>query len=587
MKNILLLYAILLLMTATSFSQDLRTYGEQKQIIEGELQRKGEIYFKFYSDSRNRISSFTNIISIDNVKDNIINFEVFAYANSNEISEFAKSGLKFILLPHPGDGPGYKTSDNISEIMAWDTYPTYDAYVAMMYQFQSSYPTRCKIVDAGTTVQGRKILFAKISDSVDFRKNKPRFQYSSTMHGDETTGYVLMLRLIDTLLKGYGTDAKITNLVRNVEIWINPNANPDGTYHGGNSTVNGATRYNYNNFDINRNFPDPRAGPNPGGTWQPETIIFMNLAAANRFTLSANFHGGAEVLNYPWDTWSRLHPDDLWFIHAARHYADTVHAVNSSYLADLLGYPNIPGVVNGYAWYQIDGGRQDFMTYFKKGREITMEISHTKLLPPAQLPAHWNYNFKSLLNYIQESLYGVRGIVTDSVTGIPLKAKVTVLSHDADSSEVMCDSIIGDYHRLIIGGTYSLKFTAPGYYDKTISNVFVKNDSTTILNVLLKSTSTGISPGNVTLNSYKFYQNYPNPFNPATVIKFDVPYPGHVKILVYDVTGKMISCLTNKVYKSGSYSVNWNAGAEIPSGIYYCRMETQENIFTIKMALIR
>ena len=66
--------------------------------------------------------------------------------------------------------------------------------------------------------------------------------YTSSMHGGETAGYVLMLRLIDTLLSGYGITPKITNIVKNVEIWINPLANPDGTYWGGNNTVNQAKR---------------------------------------------------------------------------------------------------------------------------------------------------------------------------------------------------------------------------------------------------------------------------------------------------------------------------------------------------------
>jgi len=49
--------------------------------------------------------------------------------------------------------------------------------------------------------------------------------YTSSMHGDELTGYVLMLRLIDSLLSTYGTNPRVTNLVNNFEIWINPLAN--------------------------------------------------------------------------------------------------------------------------------------------------------------------------------------------------------------------------------------------------------------------------------------------------------------------------------------------------------------------------
>jgi murein tripeptide amidase MpaA len=97
------------------------------------------------------------------------------------------------------------------------------------------------------------------------------------MHGDEVTGYVLMLRLIDYLLSNYQTDARIKKLIDSTEIWINPLANPDGTYAAGNTDISGATRANANGYDLNRNFPDPESGEYPGGTRQKETQDMMNF----------------------------------------------------------------------------------------------------------------------------------------------------------------------------------------------------------------------------------------------------------------------------------------------------------------------
>ena len=70
------------------------------------------------------------------------------------------------------------------------------------------------------------------------------------MHGDELTGYVLMLRFIDDILNKYNVDSRITNLVNEIDIWINPLANPDGAYAGGNNNVWGATRSNANFIDL-------------------------------------------------------------------------------------------------------------------------------------------------------------------------------------------------------------------------------------------------------------------------------------------------------------------------------------------------
>ncbi len=440
----------------------------------------GQNYFKFQIKSHGEVYKLTDLISIDNVD----GLTVYAYATDQQLAHFRTLGYKIDILPNPGSLIFPPMSDTREGVIAdWDVYPTYPAYVAMMNQFAADYPSLCQIVNIGSTVQGRQLLFAKISANVNVEENEPEVQYSSSMHGDETTGYVLMLRLIDYLLSNYGIDPQVTRLVDSTEIWINPLANPDGTYHSGDNSVNGAWRYNANSVDLNRNFPDPAAGQHPDGhAWQPETVAMMNFFAAHSFSISANFHGGAEVVNYPWDTWVRRHADDSWYISISRAFADSVHVYSNfnGYLTDLNN-----GITNGYDWYRVTGGRQDFMTYNKGGRETTIELSHTKLLPAAQLPAHWDYNHVSFLNYLENALYGVRGLITDSLTGAPLAAIVNVLSHDIDSARVFTDPAVGDYHRMLSPGTYSLNFTSPGYVSQTIIGVTVTNYHASILNVRL------------------------------------------------------------------------------------------------------
>ena len=466
-------FTVLLIVLLSSF-----TFS---QILDQQyFQKNHEIYFKFNISDRTEIKLLTKIISIDNVEGNT----VYAYANEIEFREFEKLNYTFTVLTHPGKLIEPEMSSDIEGISAWDVYPTYDSYVMMMYLFQTNHPNLCRIVDAGTTVQGRKILFAVISDNVNQRETEPQFMYTSSIHGDEITGYILMLRLIDSLLTTYGTDARITNLVSNAEIWINPLANPDGTYRSGNSTVYGATRGNYNNYDLNRNFPDPIYGVNPNQ--QIETTRFRNIAEANNFALVANFHGGTEVVNYPWDSWTnaypdyRHHPDEAWYQYISHQYADTCQAnAPSNYMN---GYDD--GTTNGGDWYVISGGRQDYTNFYRWGREVTIEISDTKLIPAAQLPAHWNYNRKSLIKYMEAVLKGVNGVVTDTL-GNPIKAKITVLNHDADNSEVYSDSS-GYYLRMLAPGTYSFKFEATDYYNQTINNVIISNyNSLTTLNVEL------------------------------------------------------------------------------------------------------
>ncbi len=444
----------------------------------------GQNYFKFQISSHDEVYKLTNLISIDNVD----GLTVYAYATDQQFAYFRTLGYRYEVLPSPGSLINPPMSNTVEGVITdWDTYPTYQAYLDMMNLFATTYPNLCQIVNIGTTVQGRQLLFAKLSTNIGVQENEPEVMYSSSMHGDETTGYILMLHLIDYLLTNYGTDPQITRLLDSTEVWINPLANPDGTYHGGNNSVSGAWRYNANSVDLNRNFPDPAAGAHPdGNAWQPETIAMMNFAAAHSFVISANFHGGAEVVNYPWDTWSRLHADNTWFINVSRAYADSVHAHSpSGYMDDLNN-----GITNGYAWYRVTGGRQDYMTYFKGDREETIEISATKLLPANQLPAHWDYNRISFLNYLENSLYGIRGVVTDSSTGDPLAAVVTVIGHDIDSARVFTDPNVGDYHRMLANGTYNLSFASPGYITQTVSGIGVTSRHATYVNVQLQAIPT-------------------------------------------------------------------------------------------------
>jgi len=200
-----------------------------------------------------------------------------------------------------------------------------------------------------------------------------------------------------------------------------------------------------------------------------------------------NFHGGSEVFNFPWDCWDtsynphQPHADSTWFYFLGREYADTVH------LYSPYGYLNdeVNGVTWGGVWYVIFGGRQDYMTYFQHGREVTLEISLVKTPPANQLLNFWNYNYRSFLNYIEQASYGINGQVTDSLTGQPLNAKVSIFGHDADNSFVYSQLPTGWYFRPIDAGTYNLSFSTSGYKLKTINNINVSRWGTTRLNVQL------------------------------------------------------------------------------------------------------
>jgi hypothetical protein len=465
---------LIILIVSGSFA-----FGQNAEQI---LKERGEVYFSFNIEKgesyREDLATISRIISIDNVNDR----EVFAYANAKGFKQFKQLGYQIQVLTPPSMLLNQEILDMNNKSSDWDFYPTYQQYLGIMAQFAEDYPDICEVVNIGESVYGRDILVLHISDSLEIEQDEPEVFYTSSIHGDEITGYVLMLQLSEYLLENYGTDDRITNMVNEIDIWINPSANPDGTYAGGDFTVFGATRGNANSVDLNRNYPDPQWGEHPdGNSHQPETQVFMAFAEAHHFAMSVNIHGGIEVANYPWDTWSWLCADTDWWEHICRQYADTAH-VNSpnGYFTALDN-----GVTNGYAWYEVAGGRQDYMNYNLQCREFTLEISYTKLPPPDQLSDFWDYNYRSFLNYLEQSLYGLRGLVSDANTGEALHAEIYIAGHDEDSSQVYSYPPVGDYHRYLSTGTYAVTFQANGYTPQVIDEIEITNDNTTFLNVQL------------------------------------------------------------------------------------------------------
>jgi hypothetical protein len=351
-------------------------------------------------------------------------------------------------------------------------YPTYDHYLRLLNDLAERYPEQCQVETWGVLPSGRKIMALRIAAG-EASANRPQVLCTAAMHGDETAGYWLMLRLAEHLL-----EKNPGKILDELTIYINPLANPDGAYTSDDSTLSGARRGNANGVDLNRNYPDPDDGDHPDKRdHQPETKIFQHIARDYGFDLAINLHGGAEVFNYPWDTYRNRHADTEWWRRISRDFASRAQAASGTkkYFQDRHN-----GVTNGHDWYPIAGSRQDYMNYYHRCREATLEVSNVKRFPAHQLSELWTFVHPALIAYIAEARYGFHGTVVDENTGIPLRANVVIPGHDADNSDIFSDGPAGDFYRFLTEGEYQVSFSAPGYKIQWQTVSVLRGEKTTV-----------------------------------------------------------------------------------------------------------
>ncbi len=382
----------------------------------------------------------------------------------NDLGALTSRGLSFVRL-----APAKPADESFLA-----AYHSYASLATELQSIAASYPNLCQLSSVGNSVQGRQLWIMKISDNVALQEDEPEFRYISTMHGDEPIGMEMCLNMIHELLDNYGSDPEITGLVDDLEIWILPLMNPDGYTAG--------SRYNAQGVDLNRDFPDRVNDPvNTTAGRAIETARVMNWGFNHSPVLSANFHSGALVVNYPYDSdpnpfapYSAA-PDDSLFIAQSLAYASLNAPMSASPWFS-------QGIVNGVEWYLVHGGMQDWNYYWMGCNDVTIELGDTKWPSSSQLPGLWNDNRDAMLAYMGWALRGVRGVVTDALTGQPLPATVTVMGIDHD---VFTDPDVGDYHRMVEPGTYTVTIAASGYVSQVIPGVSVGAGDATVLSVAL------------------------------------------------------------------------------------------------------
>ncbi|XP_033111584.1 carboxypeptidase D-like [Anneissia japonica] len=349
------------------------------------------------------------------------------------------------------------------------THHNHEQMKASLDYYATTYPDITRLYSVGTSVQGRELLVLEISDNSGFHEpGEPEFKYVGNMHGNEVVGREMLLLIIQYLCENYQRLPEITSLVDNTRIHIMPTMNPDGheiAFADDGTDLVG--RENANKIDLNRNFPD-QFGKTTGAP-QPETLAMIRWMQSYPFVLSANLHGGSLVANYPFDdnrnssqTYSKC-PDDAVFRQISKAYSfahPTMH----------LGHPcpTYPeyfkdGITNGAAWYNVQGGMQDWIYLHTSCFEISIEMGCDKYPHESDLPDYWEANRQPLLAYMLQVHKGVKGFVmSPDGVGLP-NASISVEGID----HIVRTAGGGDYWRLLVPGTYQVTASFDGFESVT------------------------------------------------------------------------------------------------------------------------
>jgi carboxypeptidase T len=216
-------------------------------------------------------------------------------------------------------------------------YHTYAEMTAALWTLEQTYPALADTFSIGLSSQGRYIYAIKISDNVSVDEDEPEVLYMGNHHARELMSVDIPLRFAQYLLANYGTDADVTQMVNEREIYFIPMVNPDGhvyveANHSGYSDYwwRKNRRRNFDGtygVDLNRNYgymwgydnigsspvtsEDTYRGNGPFS--EGETQRVRTFCQGREFILGLSFHTYGEWFLWPWGYTSALCPDNALF----------------------------------------------------------------------------------------------------------------------------------------------------------------------------------------------------------------------------------------------------------------------------------
>ncbi len=252
-------------------------------------------------------------------------------------------------------------------------YHSFDQVQKWMKDLAQNHSSIAQYISYGTSGAGHPLTALRLKAST---KTKPVLMLTAATHGDELITTEVLIRLVDKLVGGYGTDVRLTKIVNEHDIYFVPVLNVDGFI---------ATRRFDGSADPNRSYPYP-GHENVVPT--PSIAGIINLFKTIRPVGSIDFHAYGELIMYPWA------------------YTDT--PLSEPYLAKFETIAMSMAAHNQYTYgsiadviYIAPSSSADY--YFWKSNSISLgiEIGRSKIPDPSKISAYVQSQEESTWKFIE------------------------------------------------------------------------------------------------------------------------------------------------------------------------------------------
>lgn len=370
---------------------------------------------------------------------------------------------------------GFRVEVLVEDMQEWaklqcpgEDFGRYHSYQEIMDTFAliaTTYPNICKLETIAVSPTGKFLIAMKITQNPTVENHRPRLEWDGTIHGNENIGTEICWYITRRLTEGYGSDPLITHLVNTREIWVVPCMNPEGLIN--------RTRTNSNGVDLNRDFGyawNQESGANVPWS-QPEIQGFRNFLQRQPFVITMTYHSGTRSVMWPW-SYSQIATRD-----------SVAHQQLCQLYSSITGYPAFQ-IARGL--YECTGTSSDF-TYGAEGAlGLAAEVANGQPPPQGDIDTICRANWTASVQLMIRGAWGIRGQITDSLTGLPIKRAIVV---PVPTNWMVYTDTTGWFFKYVLPGTYTLKVMADGYQTKTVSGIVVPNDTFVVVNVALNPDS--------------------------------------------------------------------------------------------------